>query len=120
MKPVETDCFKIRLPDTQQIGSAQQGADITGPDGQIQTAQEMTAQGRQIIVPGGGGGRGRGGPAETVEGRTAPARPPQGAARQAAPGRHPPHRHPVRQGQRHGMPPRLIQGTGLQSWKCGR
>lgn len=40
VKPVEADCFKIRLRDAQQIGGAQQGADIAGPDGKIQPAQK--------------------------------------------------------------------------------
>lgn len=111
VEPVKADGFKIRLRDAQQIGSPQQGADITGPDGQGQTVQKALTQGGQIII--GCRRRGRCGPAETVKGRTAPPRPPQGPARQPTPGRHLPHRHPVGQRQRHSLPALLAERAGL-------
>ncbi|OYQ37144.1 hypothetical protein CHU95_02010 [Niveispirillum lacus] len=115
VKPVEADGFKIRLPDPQQVGGAQQGINIPDPDSLFQTAQKPLAQRGQIILQ--GRRPYRCGPAEMVKGRAALAGPPQSPARQAAPSRHLSHRHPIRQRQRHRMPPRLIQGTGFQSWK---
>lgn len=115
MEPVEADRFKIRLRNLQQLGHTQQGGDIPGPHGQFQPLQEITAQGSQAIIRPRFRDRGR--TAETIKGGTAPPRPPQGPARQSAPGSDPPHRHPVGQRQRHGMPAVLIQRAGIQSWK---
>lgn len=118
LQRIKADCFKIRLRNLQQLSRAQQGGDIPGPHGQFQAAQEITAQGSQTIIRSGDRNRGR--TAETVKGGAAPPCPPQGPARQSAPGSDPPHRHPVGQRPRHGLPAFIIQGAGIQSWKAGR
>lgn len=118
MEPVEADRFKIRLRNLQQLGRAQQGGDVPGPHRQFQPAQETLTQGGKIIIQGWHRRRGR--TAQKIKGGTALPRPPQGPARQSAPGSDPPHRHPVGQRQRYGMPAFLIQRAGIQSWKAGK
>lgn len=118
LQRIEADRFKIRLRNLQQVSRTQQGGDIPGPHGQLQAAQEIMAHGSQTIIRLRFRDRGR--TAQKIKGGTAPPRPPQGPARQPAPGSDPPHRYPIGQRQRHGMPAFIIQRPGIQSWESGR